>query len=101
MPFAGVRVNHRSGIELPAIDTHRAAEAAADLEGGLDDGVAGEARGDRLEIRDFPGRTSAGQFRSSSFDQGVGHRISLFYADKRSGLPAYCVPERCKSEKTP
>jgi hypothetical protein len=38
-PFAGVRADHRAGIKPVAIDTHRAAEAAADLERGLDDGV--------------------------------------------------------------
>src|ERR1700760_788006 len=60
MPFAGVRADHRAGIELAAIDAHRAAEAAADLECGLDDGVAREARGNWLEIGYFPGRTAAG-----------------------------------------
>src|SRR6516225_1296053 len=59
-PFAGVRADHRAGIKPAAIDTHRAAEAAADLEGGLDDGVASQARDDRLEIGDFPGRTAVG-----------------------------------------
>src|SRR6516225_9485562 len=39
-PFAGVRADHRAGIKPAAIDTHRAAEAAADLERGLNDGVA-------------------------------------------------------------
>ena len=29
--------HHRAGLELAAIDPHRAAEAAADLEGGLDE----------------------------------------------------------------
>src|SRR5271155_949842 len=47
-PFAGVRADHRAGIESPAIDAHRAAEAPADLERGLDDRVAREARSDRL-----------------------------------------------------
>jgi hypothetical protein len=42
------------------IDTHRAPEAAADIERGLEDGVAGEAWHDRLEIRDFTGRDAAG-----------------------------------------
>jgi hypothetical protein len=60
MPFAGIRADHRAGIEPAAIDAHRAAEAAADLEGGLDDGVAREAWKDRLEPCDFPGRTAAG-----------------------------------------
>src|SRR6516225_3160045 len=39
-PFARVRADHRAGIKPAAIDTHRAAEAAADLERGLNDGVA-------------------------------------------------------------
>src|ERR1700730_566812 len=59
-PFAGYRPDHRAGLELATIDAHRAAEAAADLERRLDDGVAREARRDRLEIRDFPGRDAAG-----------------------------------------
>ena len=44
VPLAGYRPDHRAGIELSAIDAHRAAEAAADLERRLDDGVAREAR---------------------------------------------------------
>jgi hypothetical protein len=52
----GFRPDHRGGIELAAIDAHRAPEAAADLEHRLDDGVAGETRQDRFEIGDFPGR---------------------------------------------
>ena len=43
-----VRPDHRGGIEFAAIDAHRAPEAAADLERGLDDAAAGEARRDRL-----------------------------------------------------
>src|SRR6202043_949936 len=60
LPFAGYRPDHRAGIELAAIDAHRAAEAAADLERRLDDRVAREARRDRLEISDFAGRGAAG-----------------------------------------
>src|SRR5215471_711288 len=60
MPFAGYRPDHRVGIELATIDAHRAAKAATDLEGRLDDGVAGEAWWHRLEIGDFPGRAAAG-----------------------------------------
>ena len=33
MPFAGYRPDDRAGVKLTAIDAHRAAEAAADLEG--------------------------------------------------------------------
>jgi hypothetical protein len=36
MPFAGYRLDHRARVELTAIDPHRAAEAAADFEGGFD-----------------------------------------------------------------
>jgi hypothetical protein len=94
VPFARVRADHRAGIEPAAIDTHGAAEAASNLEGGLDQGVAGQPRGDRLEIGDFSGADCGGSFRSSSFGQAAGHKVSLFYADKRPDLPDYCVPER-------
>src|SRR5438105_11619839 len=59
VPFAGDRPDHRAGIELAAIDAHRAAEAAADLERRFDDGVAREARQDRFEIGDFAGQAAA------------------------------------------
>src|ERR1700680_965199 len=55
-------------VELATIDAHRAAEAAADLEARLGDGVARQARQDRFEIRDFAGQAPAGH--SSSFGQG-------------------------------
>ena len=42
------------------------AKTAADIEGRFDNGVAGEARRDRLEIGDFPGRAAAGHSVSSS-----------------------------------
>jgi hypothetical protein len=45
MPVAGHRPDHGSRIEFAAIDAHSAAEVAADIEGGLDDGVAGAAHG--------------------------------------------------------
>src|SRR5205823_360739 len=60
VPFAGYRPDHRTGVELAAIDAHRAAEAAADLEGRFDDGVARQTRRDRFEIGDFAGRAAAG-----------------------------------------
>jgi hypothetical protein len=50
VPFARYRPDHRAGIELATIDPYRAAEAAADLECRLDDGIARKARRDRLEI---------------------------------------------------
>jgi hypothetical protein len=58
MPFAGHRPDHRAGIQPAAIDPHRTVEAAANLECGFNDGVARQARGDRLEIRDFAGRAA-------------------------------------------
>jgi hypothetical protein len=60
LPFAGYRRITRAGVKLAAIDAHRAAEAATDLERRLDDGVAREARLDWFEIRDFAGRAAAG-----------------------------------------
>src|ERR1700740_254337 len=45
MPFTAYRLDHRVGVELAAIDPHRALVTAADIEGGFDDGVGGEARG--------------------------------------------------------
>jgi hypothetical protein len=38
VPFVGCGPDHRAGVELAAIDAHRAAEAAADLERRFDDG---------------------------------------------------------------
>ena len=40
LPFAAYRPDHRARVELATVDAHRAAEAAADIERGLDDGVA-------------------------------------------------------------
>jgi hypothetical protein len=75
---------------------HRALEAAADFERGLDDGVARQTWRHRLEIGDFAGR----RLRlipvllvRSRLDAGD----RLFYADKRSGLPAYCPGKVGKS----
>jgi hypothetical protein len=53
MPIGAYRFDHDARLKLAAIEAHRAAEATADLEGALDDGVAGKARRDRLEIGDF------------------------------------------------
>jgi len=37
-----------------------------------------------------------GPFRSSSFGQGAGRKVPLFYAGKRSCLPAYCLAKCAK-----
>src|SRR5207244_5613759 len=76
------------GVELATIDAHRAAEAAADLEGRLDNGVARQMR-HRFEIRDFAGAGCGGPFRSSLLAQ-VGAQGPQFYADIRQNGPA-CV----------
>src|SRR5215469_15805012 len=60
VPFAGGRADHRAGVELATIDTHRAAEVTADVESRLDDGVAGETWRHRFEIGDFSGQAAAG-----------------------------------------
>src|SRR5258708_7654360 len=62
VPFLRYRPDHRAGVELAAIDAHRAAEAAADLERRLDDGVAREARRGPVEITCFYGRGASGPF---------------------------------------
>jgi hypothetical protein len=71
-----------------------AAEAAANLEGRLDDGVAREARPDRFEIRDFAGRAAAGYSVPPRSVRWVrrGHQ---FYADKLQNAPAsLCIAWR-------
>ncbi len=89
VPFAGYRPHHRAGVELATIEAHRAAEAAADLERRLDDGVARQARRDRFEIRDFAGRAAA-PFRSSSLGQGaVLYVIILPRASRLAGDPVF------------
>jgi hypothetical protein len=62
------------------IDAYRAAEAPADLERRLDDGVAREARRDRFEICDLRG----GLWRAVPFllVGQVGAQGPRFYADK-------------------
>ena len=60
MPFTGYRPDYRIGVELAAINAHRAAEVAADIKYRLDDRIAREAWWDRFEIGDFPGRAVAG-----------------------------------------
>jgi hypothetical protein len=75
VPFAERRPVHRAGVELAAVDSQHAAEAAADLERRFDDGVAGETRGNRFEIREAGG---GGPSRSSSSSQGAGRKVPLF-----------------------
>ena len=90
VPFAGCRPHHRAGVELATIEAHRAAEAAADLERRLDDGIAREPRRDRFEIRDFAGASGGGPFRSSSLGQGaVLYVIILPRASRLAGDPVF------------
>jgi hypothetical protein len=90
VPFSAYRPDHRARVELAAIDAHRAAEAAADIERGLDADIAGEARRDRLEIGDFPGRDAAGH---SVPPRWVRHGVqdAHSYGTKRSCRHVYCV----------
>jgi hypothetical protein len=93
VPFAGYRLDHRAGVELAAIDAHGAAEAAADLERRLDDGVAREARRNRLEIGDFAGRAAADHSGPPRSVRVAVREGPLFYAEKRLCLHAYCLPK--------
>jgi hypothetical protein len=83
VPFGGLRPDHRIGIELTAIDAHRAAEAAADLERRFDDRVARQARQDGLEIRDFPGRAAADHSVILLVGSGAGCRSKVYMGAKR------------------
>ena len=75
MPFAGCRPDYRIGIELAAIDPHRAAEAAADIECRLDDGVTREARRDRFgECQEF--RAGLGMIGAKEPDDATPQRTS-------------------------
>src|SRR5262249_32146824 len=80
------------GVELATIDTHRAAEATADVESRLDNGVAGEAWRHRFEIGDFPGRAAAGHTVTSSL--GQGRRSSILCGAERSRVPGYAALRR-------
>jgi len=53
-------VSASARILITASSISLAAEAAADIKRGLDDGVAREARRDRFEIGDIPGRAAWG-----------------------------------------
>jgi hypothetical protein len=41
--------DYRGRVDLATVDTHRAAEAGADVESGFDDRIPAEARQDRFE----------------------------------------------------
>ena len=69
MSFGGNWPDHRGGVDPPTVDTHRAAEAGADVESGFDDRIPAETRQDRFEVADFPGQAAAGHSASSSLGQ--------------------------------
>jgi hypothetical protein len=92
VPFAGYRPDHRAGVELATIDAHRAAEAAADLEGRLDDGLAREARRDRFEIRDFAGRGAAGHSVPPRSVKWVRTVLNSMRTNDKTVLPACVLP---------
>src|SRR6476661_5106511 len=91
VPVAGYRPDHRAGVELAAIDAHRAAEAAADLEGRLDDGVARETRRDRFEIRDFTGRAAAGHSVPPRSVRWVRAVLDAMRSNDRNGPACLCI----------
>jgi hypothetical protein len=96
MPFAGYRPDHRTGVELAAIDPHCAPKVATDLDGRLDDGGAREARRDRLKICDFAGRVAAGH---SVPPRSVRVRCAMFSCSmpaERSSVHRYCRTTRVK-----
>ena len=92
LPFTGHRPDHRAGIELAAIDAHRAAEAAADIErrsmmvlrarrGGTGSKWVTFRGGRRRAIR-----SSSGRLR--------GVRCSTSYGTNRSCRHVYCAGKR-------
>ena len=96
LPFAGYRPDHRTGVELAAIDPHCAPKVATDLDGRLDDGGAREARRDRLKICDFAGRVAAGH---SVPPRSVRVRCAMFSCSmpaERSSVHRYCRTTRVK-----
>src|SRR5229473_3750352 len=92
VPFAGYRPDHCAGVELAAIDAHRAAEAAADLERRLDDGVARQARRGRFEIRDFAGRGAAGHSVPPRSVRWVRTVLNSMRTKRQTVLPACVLP---------
>src|SRR5947208_17169402 len=89
MPLTAHRADHRTGVEPATIDAHRAAPAAADLEGRFDDRVARQAGYHRLEIRDYPGRAAAGHTDPPRWS-GCGAGANSLYRTKRSAC--MCIP---------
>jgi hypothetical protein len=73
VPLAGHRPDHRAGVEFAAIDAHRAAEAAPDLERRLDDGLRANPtpRSASLELAQAGAETLAPE-RGTWFDMCPG-----------------------------
>ena len=89
-PFAEHRPDHRAGIELTAIDPHRAAKAAADIEGQIFPAAAGHCASLTGGVRELPGssfrigpRSIVGQYQSStcSLQRHHSHPEHGFIAD--------------------
>jgi len=90
------RIGLGPGAAAPRAGRNRRAScsgSAADIERGFDDGVAGEARRDRLEIRDFPGRGAAGHCSSSS-GQGAQDAQPYMGGNGPAGMPIASGRER-------
>jgi len=95
VPFAGDCPDHRVRIKFAAIDAHRAAEAAANIERRLSDGVARQARQNRLEIGDPARRAAAGQ---SGPPRSVKWGREIVYSMPTNG-PACLHIARCNAGK--
>jgi hypothetical protein len=95
VPFPGHRPDHDAGLELPAIDAHRTAEAAADVKRRFDDGVTRARRGGTgskyVTLR-------GGRRRAIPFllvRSGRGARDHGFYTDKTVPRACLCLTPLC------
>jgi hypothetical protein len=101
LPFTGYRPDHRAWVELAAIDAHRAAEVASDLERRHDDGVAREARRDRFEICDFAGRAAAGHSVPPRSVRWVRKVLNSMRTKRQNGPAGTCIAWRPRGAPAP
>ena len=90
VPFAGYRPDNGGRVELAAIDPHRAAEAAADFEGGFDTVLRARRGGTGSKYVTFRGGLRRAISVSSSGQRGTG---SLPYM-VRNGRVGGCIAWR-------
>jgi hypothetical protein len=75
--------DRRARVELATFDAHRAAEAAADVERRLDDGVGREAQREWFAIGDFP---SAKEFKRRHWPPFISSRTWLLGRRQQSAI---------------